>query len=117
MYKSCCLVHADLSEYNLLVHMGHVYAIDVSQSLDSNQSYSLNFLKRDCYNITRFFLKAMNSHNAIQSQPQQGEKLSQVNKIVDMSSICKEDELIQEFYSDGGHIAPLTSQQLFDYVL
>lgn len=31
LYQKCRLVHADLSEYNILYHKGDLYIIDVSQ--------------------------------------------------------------------------------------
>ncbi|MDA8486959.1 hypothetical protein NNO07_28260, partial [Pseudomonas resinovorans] len=34
MYHRCRLVHADLSEYNILFHEGHLWIIDVSQSVE-----------------------------------------------------------------------------------
>ena len=53
MYIECHLVHADLSEFNLLWHEGTVYVIDVAQSVDSIQSKALEFLMRDCLNVTK----------------------------------------------------------------
>ncbi|GAW83685.1 serine/threonine protein kinase RIO1 [Plasmodium gonderi] len=57
LYCSCKLVHADFSEYNLLYFFNHIYIIDVSQSMEHDHPYSLEFLKRDCLNITNFFKK------------------------------------------------------------
>ena len=51
MYHQCRLVHADLSEYNLLWHDGQVWVIDVSQSVEIENSNSYEFLLRDCKNI------------------------------------------------------------------
>lgn len=55
MFQCCCLVHGDLSEYNLLWHNKKVYVIDVSQSVEINHPSALDFLKRDVVNITEFF--------------------------------------------------------------
>eukprot|EP00923_Selenidium_pygospionis_P032626 GHVN01057498.1.p2 GENE.GHVN01057498.1~~GHVN01057498.1.p2 ORF type:complete len:646 (-),score=78.88 GHVN01057498.1:2481-4418(-) len=55
MFQQCRLVHGDLSEYNLLYHQGRVVVIDVSQSVGHDHSQSLDFLKRDCHNVKRFF--------------------------------------------------------------
>ncbi|CAH1398002.1 unnamed protein product [Nezara viridula] len=55
MYNKCKLVHADLSEYNLLYHEGEAYIIDVSQSVEHDHPHSLDFLRKDCNNITEFF--------------------------------------------------------------
>ena len=57
LYHSCKLVHADLSEYNLLLHEGHLCIIDVSQSVEHNHPQALEFLRKDCANITEFFRK------------------------------------------------------------
>ena len=48
MYQKCRLVHADLSEYNLLYHMGKLVIIDVSQSVDLDHPRALVFLREDC---------------------------------------------------------------------
>ena len=55
MYQKCRLVHADLSEYNMLVHEGQLYIIDVSQSVEHDHPQSLEFLRKDCDNVTGFF--------------------------------------------------------------
>lgn len=57
MYNKCKLVHADLSEYNLLYLNSHVYVIDVSQSVEHDHPHALDFLRKDCANIKEFFSK------------------------------------------------------------
>ncbi|MCD6299540.1 MAG: serine protein kinase RIO, partial [Thermoplasmata archaeon] len=56
MYKKAGLVHADLSEYNILFHEGPVI-IDVGQTIKSDNPMAMEFLKRDISNISRFFGK------------------------------------------------------------
>ncbi|KAM3721233.1 Serine/threonine-protein kinase [Dirofilaria immitis] len=55
MYRDCRLVHADLSEYNIMVVERKLYIIDVSQSVEHDHPRSLEFLRSDCSNITKFF--------------------------------------------------------------
>ncbi|KAI0917266.1 hypothetical protein AcV5_007780 [Taiwanofungus camphoratus] len=89
MFIECKLVHADLSEYNILYHMddstpsaefaseqrepqqevsalkqetespqsGHVYIIDVSQSVEHDHPHAFDFLRADLRNIEDFFVK------------------------------------------------------------
>jgi len=55
MYQVCHLVHADLSEYNMLYYDKTLYIIDVSQSVEHEHPYATEFLRMDCRNINRFF--------------------------------------------------------------
>jgi RIO kinase 1 len=55
MYQTCRLVHADLSEYNVLYHQQKLYIIDVSQSVEHDHPRSLEFLRMDVKNVTDFF--------------------------------------------------------------
>uniref|UniRef100_A0A8D1A4Q2 Serine/threonine-protein kinase RIO1 n=3 Tax=Sus scrofa TaxID=9823 RepID=A0A8D1A4Q2_PIG len=57
MYQDARLVHADLSEFNLLYQGGGVYVIDVSQSVEHDHPHALEFLRKDCANVNDFFLK------------------------------------------------------------
>ena len=57
MYQKCNLIHADLSEYNMLWYENNVYFIDVSQSVEPMHPHALEFLYRDCKNVTSFFEK------------------------------------------------------------
>lgn len=58
MYTECGLVHADLSEYNLLWYEGRIHVIDVSQSVEPTHENAHGFLLRDCSNMSDFFSKA-----------------------------------------------------------
>lgn len=55
MYQVCRLVHADLSEYNLLYHNTELQIIDVSQSVEHDHPRSLEFLRMDIKNSSDFF--------------------------------------------------------------
>lgn len=55
MYQRCRLVHADLSEYNSIVHNDKLYIIDVSQSVEPEHPMALDFLRMDIRNVNDFF--------------------------------------------------------------
>ncbi|XP_058122223.1 serine/threonine-protein kinase RIO3 [Anopheles ziemanni] len=57
LYKEARLVHADLSEYNILWHDERCWIIDVAQSVEPGHPGALEFLMRDCNNISSFFTK------------------------------------------------------------
>ncbi|KAL1303680.1 hypothetical protein AAFC00_007034 [Neodothiora populina] len=57
MYQTCRLVHADLSEYNLLYHKNKLFVIDVSQSVEHDHPRSLEFLRMDIKNVSDFFVR------------------------------------------------------------
>lgn len=59
MYQECRLVHADLSEYNSIVHQDKLYIIDVSQSVEHEHPMSLDFLRMDIKNVNDFFNRKM----------------------------------------------------------
>ena len=55
MYCECKLIHADLSEYNILCHDSHPYIIDVSQSVEHDHPYAFDFLRNDVKNVEEYF--------------------------------------------------------------
>ncbi|CZR61604.1 probable extragenic suppressor of the bimD6 mutation [Phialocephala subalpina] len=55
MYQNCKLVHADLSEYNVLYYQKKLFIIDVSQSVEHDHPRSLEFLRMDIKNVSDFF--------------------------------------------------------------
>ncbi|RWS28454.1 serine/threonine-protein kinase RIO1-like protein [Leptotrombidium deliense] len=57
LFNDCKLVHADFSEFNLLYDNGKLCVIDVSQSVEHDHPSSLNFLRKDCVNVTDYFRK------------------------------------------------------------
>ncbi len=63
LYGEARLVHADLSEFNILVG-DQVYVIDMGQSVTPDHPQALRFLMRDIRNVNRFF----GEHCAVQSE-------------------------------------------------
>ena len=61
MFQECNLIHADLSEYNMLWHDDRLWFIDVSQSIEPTHPRALEFLVRDCTNVVGFFQKVCQS--------------------------------------------------------
>ncbi|XP_055855961.1 serine/threonine-protein kinase RIO1 [Episyrphus balteatus] len=57
IYNKCKLVHADLSEFNILLQDGQLVIIDVSQSVEHDHPHAFDFLRKDCTNISEFFRK------------------------------------------------------------
>lgn len=56
-YHKANLIHADLSEYNILWYKDQCHFIDVSQSVEPSHENAFYFLLRDCTNISKFFSK------------------------------------------------------------
>lgn len=52
LYNEARLVHADFSEYNILWHDEQCWVIDVAQSVEPGHPGALEFLMRDCNNIS-----------------------------------------------------------------
>ncbi|MCK4844964.1 MAG: hypothetical protein KAS95_04770, partial [Candidatus Heimdallarchaeota archaeon] len=55
MYNEANLVHADLSEYNILYYNKKPIIIDVSQAVLLDHPQAAFFLYRDVSNINRYF--------------------------------------------------------------
>jgi len=56
------LVHADLSEYNIMLWDGKPWIIDVAQAVHVQHPLAREFLERDIANITRFFEGVLGDH-------------------------------------------------------
>ena len=57
LFQKCKLVHADLSEYNILYHKGSLCFIDCSQSVEHDHPKAFEFLKNDVNVMSAFFTK------------------------------------------------------------
>lgn len=63
LYRNAKLIHADLSEYNILVDINTMspVIIDMGQSITTDHLQAEMFLRRDINNVARFF-KKLNVH-------------------------------------------------------
>ncbi|GAA42679.2 RIO kinase 1, partial [Clonorchis sinensis] len=55
LFQKCRLIHADLSEYNMLYMDGKAWMIDVSQAVEHESPQALDYLRADCHNVNNFF--------------------------------------------------------------
>ncbi len=55
MYQRAKLVHADMSEYNLLYYRKKAYFVDLGQAVARDHPAADYFLERDVANLARFF--------------------------------------------------------------
>jgi RIO kinase 1 len=60
LYNRAQLVHADLSEFNILYDEGDPVIIDMGQSVTLDHPMSKRFLERDIANVTHYFKKKYN---------------------------------------------------------
>jgi len=57
LYQKAELVHADVSEYNIMLHEDEPYLIDMGQAVLIDHPYANSYLERDVKNLLRFFSK------------------------------------------------------------
>ncbi|XP_066268340.1 serine/threonine-protein kinase RIO3-like [Branchiostoma lanceolatum] len=113
MYRDCHLIHADLSEYNMLWHNSQIWFIDVSQSVEPQHPHALEFLYRDCRNVCQFF-----SSKGVPNVPQPHELF---NKVSEMDIQAGEDkdclEQIQTYEKKEEYLSQGMSREnfAFDY--
>ena len=55
LYSKAGLVHADLSEYNIMIWKSKPVVFDVAQSVLTNHPMADRFLRRDLENLHRYF--------------------------------------------------------------
>lgn len=55
IYRKARIVHADMSEYNLLFHRKKAYFVDLGQAVARDHPAASYFLERDIRNVVRFF--------------------------------------------------------------
>ncbi len=57
MYQKAELVHADLSEYNIMIWKGKPIIFDISQAVLVKHPMADTFLRRDLENLNNYFRK------------------------------------------------------------
>ncbi len=55
LYRECHLVHADLSEFNMLWRNKQLWIIDLAQAVEHEHPNAPRFLRDDCLHVTQFF--------------------------------------------------------------
>ncbi|KAI8322881.1 Serine/threonine-protein kinase Rio1 [Martensiomyces pterosporus] len=129
MYSECKLVHADLSEYNILYYAKKLYIIDVSQSVEHDHPYALDFLRHDCNNVTEFFRKRGNVRTMslrrlfeFITDPEIGSSMEEIDAALDgiqaeleaisdqeLAKLREDDEVFRQSY------IPRTLEEVVDY--
>ncbi|KAJ2355516.1 Serine/threonine-protein kinase rio1 [Coemansia sp. RSA 2618] len=129
LYNVCHLVHADLSEYNILYHSKRLYIIDVSQSVEHEHPFALDFLRHDCNNVNEFFRKRGNvrtmslrrlfdfvtSKEVGTSEEDIDQELARIQDEMDASSdeqlaaVKQDDEVFRQLF------IPRTLEEVYDY--
>ena len=97
IYQQCKLVHADLSEYNILFHNDRPYIIDVSQSVEHDHPRSLDFLRMDIKNVNDFFRR---KEVAVLTDRVTYDYLMKADGALDLNSLQKEIDLAMVNRSD-----------------
>jgi RIO kinase 1 len=130
MYHTCKLVHADLSEYNVLYHQKKLFIIDVSQSVEPDHPRSLEFLRMDIKNISDFFRRKnvdvlseqavfgfITSHDGAISEPKLSEALeklfSERPAKKEGDAAAAEQEVANEVFRK--QYIPQTLEQVYDF--
>lgn len=121
MYKSAGIVHADLSEYNMLWHASHVWFIDVSQSVELTHPNALEFLYRDCCNVSAFFkrqglpsaISPEDLFNRITEMTLEGEGRQFAQQVVDVQ---QSEEFVRKTHGPAAKHQQLVDKEMaFDY--
>jgi RIO kinase 1 len=130
MYHTCKLVHADLSEYNVLYHQKKLFIIDVSQSVEPDHPRSLEFLRMDIKNVSDFFRRKnvdvlseqavfgfITSHDGTISEPKLSEALeklfSERPAEKEGDAAAAEQEVANEVFRK--QYIPQTLEQVYDF--
>ncbi|KAK1516844.1 RIO1 family protein [Colletotrichum costaricense] len=127
IYQICRLVHADLSEYNILYNAGKLYIIDVSQSVEPDHPRALEFLRMDIKNVGDFFRRKgvdtlsdrsifdfISATDGPVEEPALGEAIEQLytNRPADNEEAAAEQEVDNEVFRK--QYIPQTLEQVYD---
>ncbi|KAK1977585.1 RIO1 family protein [Colletotrichum cereale] len=127
IYQVCRLVHADLSEYNILYNDNKLYIIDVSQSVEPDHPRALEFLRMDIKNVGDFFRRKgvdtlsdraifdfISSVEGPVEEPALGEALEKLyeTRPVDNEEAAAEQEVDNEVFRK--QYIPQTLEQVYD---
>ncbi|EXF84420.1 RIO1 family protein [Colletotrichum fioriniae PJ7] len=127
IYQTCRLVHADLSEYNILYNAGKLYIIDVSQSVEPDHPRALEFLRMDIKNVGDFFRRKgvdtlsdrsifdfISATEGPVEEPSLGEAIEQLytNRPADNEEAAAEQEVDNEVFRK--QYIPQTLEQVYD---
>lgn len=128
MYQTCRLVHADLSEYNLLYHDQQLFVIDVSQSVEHDHPRSSEFLRMDIKNVSDFFkrkdVETLSERSvfgfvtAVEGSTEADSMQEALVKLYEVQTQKGEDESIDREVDDEvfrQQYIPQTLQQVYDY--
>ncbi|XP_065340350.1 serine/threonine-protein kinase RIO3 [Cloeon dipterum] len=91
MYQKAGLIHADLSEYNILWCEGDCWFIDVGQAVEPRHPGARTFLYRDCTNICTFFRR-----KGLPNVLSPDELFKQVTGLNDDPKKCIEDAVLEQ---------------------
>lgn len=117
MFNEAHLVHADLSEFNLLYHDSKIYMIDVSQSVEHDHPYSLEFLRKDCVNINEFFGKkgvlTMNTKELFDFITDPNINDSNIDRYLEKAQKLAEDRQLKRSDSNSNKVDEEVFKQVF----
>ncbi|KAJ6634762.1 Serine/threonine-protein kinase RIO3 [Pseudolycoriella hygida] len=101
LYNEANLVHADLSEYNILWHKGKPWFIDVAQSVEPEHPSAKEFMMRDCNNISTFFTRK-GLHNV-------KTKEELFSSITGLDSFAHNAAMLERIYDKGPSVVMATA--------
>lgn len=104
LYNDCKLVHADLSEYNILWHDDKCWLIDVAQSVEPGHPSALEFLMRDCGNISNFFTR--------KGVPNVKSKEEIFSHITGLDSFAHNAAMLERIYDKGPNMTMATAPNI-----